>query len=1034
MSERTSLSHPSVVSPSTDCDNSDVTDNALSQEIRTQSLASLVKRFESSDESLSWTILMEWFVEAVIGAELFRNEHPSAPPLTSENIRIDSSSTIVIAFPCSPDEPSLYGSLSSDISTLCKFFLHIHRTLEQLNRLILPLDNKQLDIVFSRIMVALVEHFVASGNLILPNSSPTDLSPDFAEHFLVNYEKDLPFSNPFLVHKLSASFTHQSFLRGNDVEYSEDLLDAVKKIKETHSLETVQNAFFDWTEWVKMMEVVKQRVFSLSDLSFLQSRCLRATLLSLQTKHQLRANPLRIEETNETESSSNEISTSTRLSSVIDVTWNLMNVSSSGLSSAISTQTSLPSEQSSSDSQLLTSDQLVFHADSIAHHSRQILSAIHGLLTRPSPTSFPWDIRPSDISESFLDAHFQPTPQFVNRNEKFEISLFDEADDRKVVASLRRCHAVLEATQSTECIVELHAFQTFLISGLRSSNNAIQSECHNLINTIGDLLRTVDDPRDSQFQSLRKALRDGTYCEKITLLNLWVRWLQFQSEIGPGEMMTESDFDFGGLLATDLSDTILFDFACFFVCRVFVSDAVSLSFRWKMDFLLSFEKRHQMMSRLSSDPISSSKQEPSTLFLSAHAIVFGAFLSVFRGCDFPSALTEVITIDLDSSPQKFFLRPNAAYLLSHTSIAPKHRRSFFPMDLMFERYLRSDPDAFFRNWPDVKHCTSRKFLRTPSVGLHSLLLRHPTLNLSQQALLLLMKMLSLDLSSEQDSTLPIIHTLFNSFPPPRLLDTLLSSPHLVRATFDIWTTFLVVFYELGDCIASFGACSSLAKVFKMLVPFGSSLKQLELDLLGLVGESVVSLHWLSVPGHFDSPLLCHLPSLAGAQRGILQTLPSHSGIPSLLIPLRILPDWNTIRTIKYEALTFIQFNRILSLCVRHLASDVSHSSTVDLFVIAFLSKTLLSPFPSVASAAFEFFHRFVSVSSDAVRMKLVKRDLLDHVVFAVSNSSFLDDYEKGIAVIGILLATIRRVEQKRRLRVFDFDQCLNTHPRRSSSD
>ncbi|KAK2955393.1 hypothetical protein BLNAU_9621 [Blattamonas nauphoetae] len=109
---------------------------------------------------------MEWFVEAVMGAELIRNEHPSAPPLTFENIRIDSSSTIVIAFPSSPSQPSISGSLSSDISSLCEFFLHIHRTLEQQNRLTIPLDSTQEDVVFARFMIALVDHFVASGDLI----------------------------------------------------------------------------------------------------------------------------------------------------------------------------------------------------------------------------------------------------------------------------------------------------------------------------------------------------------------------------------------------------------------------------------------------------------------------------------------------------------------------------------------------------------------------------------------------------------------------------------------------------------------------------------------------------------------------------------------------------------------------------------------------------------------------------------------------------------------------------------------------------
>ncbi|KAK2944387.1 hypothetical protein BLNAU_20689 [Blattamonas nauphoetae] len=44
----------------------------------------------------------------------------------------------------------------------------------------------------------------------------------------------------------------------------------------------------------------------------------------------------------------------------------------------------------------------------------------------------------------------------------------------------------------------------------------------------------------------------------------------------------------------------------------------------------------------------------------------------------------------------------------------------------------------------------------------------------------------------------------------------------------------------------------------------------------------------------------------------------------------------------------------------------------------------------------------------------MRKGLLDRVVFAVSCSSFLDDYEKGVAVIGILLDTIRRDNLKQR--------------------
>ncbi|KAK2955428.1 hypothetical protein BLNAU_9656 [Blattamonas nauphoetae] len=588
----------------------------------------------------------------------------------------------------------------------------------------------------------------------------------------------------------------------------------------------------------------------------------------------------------------------------------------------------------------------------------------------------------------------------------FDISLFDEADDQKVVASLRRCHAVLEATQSTDCIVDVGTFRTFLISGLHSSNFVVQMECHYIFFDIADFLPTVDDPRDSKFQSLRSAFRDGSYYELISLLELWVRWFDNNDRDRHGHVMVESDFDFDGLLNADLSDKIIFDYACDFVGRIITNNAVLMLQPWRLDFLHSFEKRHQMMSRLSSDPSPSSKLKRSTHYLSPLALTLGSLLSVFRGCDFPSTLTELITTDLDSSNLRASQTIFPAFFLNYTSIDPKHRHSFFPMDLMFERYLRSDPDSFIERWADVSACTSRKFLHTSYVGLHSLLLRSPKLNLDEQSLDNLLQMLFI--TSLQDTPQAIIVNLFGLFPPPRLFDTLLSPPHLVRARIDIWTDFLFLFGDIIHLTAPFGACSSLAKVFQMLAPFVSNKNQFELDLMWMVGDVVVSLHWFSIPAHFDSPLLCHLPSLAGAQRGVLQTLSSHSGIPSLATPLTARPVDDHFSRLLSSTETIHEEIGFWSMYGLHLAAKDFNSTKPEPHFVEFLMKHLLSPFPAVVSIAIEFFHRFVSVSSDAVRIELVKKGLLDRVVFAVSNSSFLDDYEKGIAVIGILLDTIRR--------------------------
>ncbi|KAK2953646.1 hypothetical protein BLNAU_11367 [Blattamonas nauphoetae] len=70
----------------------------------------------------------------------------------------------------------------------------------------------------------------------------------------------------------------------------------------------------------------------------------------------------------------------------------------------------------------------------------------------------------------------------------------------------------------------------------------------------------------------------------------------------------------------------------------------------------------------------------------------------------------------------------------------------------------------------------------------------------------------------------------------------------------------MLFVDGSPFTAPLGACSSLAKVFKMLAPLEMKMDHLELDLLRGVGEIVVALRWLSVPAHFDSPLVQLRPS------------------------------------------------------------------------------------------------------------------------------------------------------------------------------
>ncbi|KAK2951248.1 hypothetical protein BLNAU_13864 [Blattamonas nauphoetae] len=1054
MNEQTSISLSTSFSGSIECGESAVDHIALSSEIQNESLASFVQNLTLRKGDLSWARLIEWFVEAAIGVELFRKHDPSAPPLSFENIQIDGSSTILID-PSSTEQepPSISGSLASDLSTISSFFLDIHRTLNQSKRLILPLDD-HVGVVCSRIMVALLEHFIASGDIILPDSSPHDYFPYFLEFYndcIEHHPRTLfhltnSLARLFCVfvdsHSKRRDFvlTPHSFLLGAQAETSEKLLEVVDKVKETHSLEVVRNLHFDWKEWVTMMEMVEQGVTALTDLSFLQSRCFRPTLEALQVKHQHIIKPPQNEESSRAESSSEDLH-----SEQFPMPFRFKGSQHS--LSTISTETQLPSQHSSSssdsqhsssssDTQILSSPQPhqrnqhpLRKASSI--HSHAILTVIHSLLSKPPIDSFPWILRTGLIPEKELEiaATFSRGP--VSLDERFGPSLFDEPDDTKITESLARCWEVIRTTQSLQCIDDLDSFGTLVIQNLHSSPQIIAAFCYKLFIHLTHLLPVLD-PRAGQFRTLRTAFRDGTQIEQQALLYLWRIWLHSRPIDRNEQKMRVADFDFDGFMAADMTDTQLFDEACQFVIVLISSNNASITEQWKSDFILQFEKKNRMLDRLAGRQGPWTNERKSTLTRTTTHIYIAEMMSVFHGFAFPSELAELITIDLNSSPHRYERFINPAVFLNHTSIAPKHRHFFFPMDLMFERYVRDNPIAFFQNpQPHRTLFRERWFLHSPMVGLHSLFVRSIPLSLTQTTLSFL---LTYVVGFEDRHVLfNEFHDLYSAFPPPRLLDRLLSSSRLVKADIFIWSRYLVHVWSLCESVAPFGECSSLAKVFKMLAPFDSNLDEHEKNMFSKVGTVVVFLHWLNIPAHFDSPLICHLHSLAGAQRGVLQTLSSHSGIPSLVAPLTSESISDSINHIAPDNDSMNKKVALLIMLVRSIQFPIFYPSLVELTHNVLIPRFLLSHTPAIASAAFEFYHRFVRFSSDAVRMKLVRFGLLDHIVFAVSCSSFLDDYEKGVDVIGILLDTIRRDHLRRRMRVFDFSRGLNRHSGGSSS-
>ncbi|KAK2953382.1 hypothetical protein BLNAU_11668 [Blattamonas nauphoetae] len=221
----------------------------------------------------------------------------------------------------------------------------------------------------------------------------------------------------------------------------------------------------------------------------------------------------------------------------------------------------------------------------------------------------------------------------------------------------------------------------------------------------------------------------------------------------------------------------------------------------------------------------------------------------------------------------------------------------------------------------------------------------------------------------------------------------------------------------------FGDCLSLKWLFQNLSPLNPN-DEREKTYLRDCRDVVITLHWLNIPSHFDSPLLAHLPSLISSHPPSLRpSLLREYGIHTLMAdpntPSFLALFDSTISNINSDSRTAY----VASLVIRLSASG--HPLPVPLLDrCRSMLCQLINPFPAVVSVTLEMFHRLVLTCSDEAKMKLVKHGLLDVVMVAVSRSSFLSDYESGIVVIGELVESIHRVCLQKWIVGMDFSSLL----------
>ncbi|KAK2954231.1 hypothetical protein BLNAU_10886 [Blattamonas nauphoetae] len=722
-----------------------------------------------------------------------------------------------------------------------------------------------------------------------------------------------------------------------------------------------------------------------SDFSFLRISCFKPALLRLQTKFQNIAqlslhsdqfspNP------NMISSSEPSLDWSTTAPSL--AIQSSFSLNTAHLSDPTTNQSELDDGSERSDVSLCNqpSSSTSFSSLPSKQETLQILTVLHSLITAPLSPS----LEPSDPPPPFL---LRDKPDFSPiAHEPIDLngpSLRTSSTKKTKQPSLTRFSDVI-------CLANIEQFVEGLTALLESRNRQLQSAAFPLLIKLLHQLEFGEIHRNLLF-SLRFAFRDGSTASQIVFMEATAVFsAQVSDSLGSVDDPLRA-FDWEGMIHIKNKDNSFFHLCIRFLRTSFVR-LWSISRKLAESVFLGFDKHQHAVSRMVSLV---PQQSPSQIQQANHPMLgLCLILSFHFGVTLPDPIIQ--SIWQDSSITSSFLGFHPSFLLTHTSFnCNRHSQSVLLTELLCERLVRTSPHSIFERPCRYRLQQAPFFPITPLFGLHPLFLRGI---LPHRNDLHLPNFVSVLVHLIQTTTFPHwdkLSTLLVTHPPPRIVHFFTQPICYYRAheviEVDVWSFLLCL---LPLC-APFGECRSLAMIFREFSTVRHPNAQLdEYDLAVL--QAVLDLHWLSIPISFDSPLLAIASSI--------------NGISLTACDFRI----SSAVVIRQESL------RTLIL----LGSRMTKGIVIPLF-----SKWLFcqsdrrqacASKPSHVSIALEIVARLVRVSSDAVRMEFVRRGVLDVVVVSVSHSSFLEDFENGVVLIGILLGTLRRVELSTETREFDF--------------
>ncbi|KAK2940133.1 hypothetical protein BLNAU_24959 [Blattamonas nauphoetae] len=479
--------------------------------------------------------------------------------------------------------------------------------------------------------------------------------------------------------------------------------------------------------------------------------------------------------------------------------------------------------------------------------SLQLLTLFHSLVTSPLPPSLPKQ-SPDDSFQAILA--FYPLND-LDPTERFDSSLFDEEDDEILTKSLIRCFFVCELVGAEHCITDLPSFFDRTVSTLGSSNHQVRFVASSIHHRLVQMPR-VFSQLPHVWNRLRSAFRDGWPEEQYALIQISAIWIDVISD---GEALPPfpfSEFDWDGLFTTDLSDRNTF-FASIRLIMAIRSCSIENKIEQTQSnhIILSFERRHLASSRLNlefEDYIQANLDVNFVGILLSYSLMMALLIQ----SGFPSCETIYIETHPEMDICKVLPIQHNFVLLCHTSLN-QHKPHQPPLDLLFERTLRTDPLAFFLPFVDPQIDIAHSLLNTSLCGFHALCRRGVHLDLMDTEYVQTGKHV---INSYWQFISPFISDtflLFLHFPPPLIVRFFLPFLWLDRSHDVLVDPLRLIIPALLLFTAPFGDCRSLKELFRS-VRHGNNVDHDNSTELR-VTTRCQNLEWLNIPTGFGSALV-----------------------------------------------------------------------------------------------------------------------------------------------------------------------------------